>query len=88
MDLKKYLDSIPKHKKLDTRQVRSYLRQILEALLFCHMRGILHRDLKPQNLLIDEKGTIKVVDFGLARTFGIPVRAYTQEDGPSVVPGS
>ena len=44
-----------------------------------HMRRVIHRDLKPQNLLIDDKGAIKIADFGLGRAFGIPVRAYTHE---------
>jgi len=35
--------------------------------------------LKPQNLLIDEQGLVKLADFGLGRAFGIPVRAYTHE---------
>ncbi|XP_049514542.1 cyclin-dependent kinase 1 isoform X1 [Dermacentor silvarum] len=79
MDLKKYLDGFEKNENIAKPLVKSYLKQILEAILFCHQRRVLHRDLKPQNLLIDQKGTIKVADFGLARAFGIPVRVYTHE---------
>ncbi|XP_061394073.1 cyclin-dependent kinase 1 [Musca vetustissima] len=79
MDLKKYMDSLPPEKPLDSDLVRSYLYQITSAILFCHRRRVLHRDLKPQNLLIDKNGIIKVADFGLGRSFGIPVRIYTHE---------
>ncbi|EJW72003.1 cyclin dependent kinase 1, partial [Wuchereria bancrofti] len=39
----------------------------------------MHRDLKPQNLLVSAEGIIKLADFGLARAVGVPVRAYTHE---------
>lgn len=79
MDLKKYMDSLPSEKMMDSELVRSYLFQITAAMLFCHRRRVLHRDLKPQNLLINKEGIIKVADFGLGRSFGIPVRNYTHE---------
>jgi len=79
MDLKKYLDTIPQKEMMDKNLVKSYTYQILQAMLFCHQRRVLHRDLKPQNLLIDKNGSIKLADFGLARAFGIPVRVYTHE---------
>ena len=44
-----------------------------------HAYRVLHRDLKPQNLLIDSKGFIKLADFGLARSIGLPIRTYTHE---------
>jgi len=81
-DLKKLLDSAksnPVDEELWSNLVKSYLYQLLKAIAFCHVHLILHRDLKPQNLLIDRTGSIKLADFGLARTFGVPVRTYTHE---------
>lgn len=58
---------------------KSYLRQLLSGIAYCHAHRVLHRDLKPQNLLIDNRGNIKLADFGLARAFGVPVRNFTHE---------
>ncbi|XP_051863589.1 cyclin-dependent kinase 2 [Drosophila sulfurigaster albostrigata] len=77
MDLKKLMD---KKKDVFTPQlIKSYMYQIFDALNFCHTNRILHRDLKPQNLLVDTEGNIKLADFGLARAFNVPMRAYTHE---------
>lgn len=75
-DLKRYMDSV---KILRPALIKSYLYQLVNGVAFCHMRRVLHRDLKPQNLLIDKTGKLKLADFGLARAFGIPVRHYTHE---------
>lgn len=79
MDLKRYLDNLPEDEFIGKMLLKSYLYQILDALLFCHKRRVIHRDLKPQNLLIDSNGIIKLADFGLARAFIIPIRVYTHE---------
>jgi serine/threonine protein kinase len=60
-------------------RLQSYLYQLVRGIAFCHSHRILHRDLKPQNLLIDRTGNLKLADFGLARAFGIPIRQYTHE---------
>jgi serine/threonine protein kinase len=49
--------------------VQSYTNQMLEGLAYCHSMGVMHRDLKPQNLLVSKDGTLKIADFGLCRAF-------------------
>jgi cyclin-dependent kinase len=77
-DLKKVLDS-HQGQGLEPENTRSFLVQLLKGIAHCHHHRVLHRDLKPQNLLINLKGHLKLADFGLARAFGIPVRSYTHE---------
>ncbi|KAJ8025070.1 Cyclin-dependent-like kinase 5 [Holothuria leucospilota] len=76
-DLKKYFDSC--NGEIDADVVKSFMYQLLKGLAFCHSHHVLHRDLKPQNLLINKNGELKLADFGLARAFGIPVRCYSAE---------
>lgn len=56
-----------------------FLRQLLQGLAYCHAQLVLHRDLKPQNILVSRRGELKIADFGLARTFSAPVRSYSSE---------
>lgn len=79
-DLKKLLDQQPTHSTgLPFKLCKSYMWQILQGIAHCHAHRVLHRDLKPQNLLIDASGNIKLADFGLARSLSLPVRTYTHE---------
>ncbi|VUC38013.1 unnamed protein product [Clonostachys rosea] len=59
--------------------VRKFMWQLCQGIKYCHSHRVLHRDLKPQNLLIDKEGNLKLADFGLARAFGVPLRTYTHE---------
>ncbi|CAM0909528.1 unnamed protein product [Alopecurus aequalis] len=51
-------------------QVKCYMQQLLAGLQHCHERGILHRDIKGSNLLIDRRGVLKIGDLGLANYYG------------------
>lgn len=79
LDLKKYMESIPREQGLGPDIVKKFMLQLVKGTRYCHSHRILHRDLKPQNLLIDKEGNLKLADFGLARAFGVPLRTYTHE---------
>lgn len=78
-DLKKYMDNHGDRGALPPPTIKSFMHQLLKAIDFCHTNRVLHRDLKPQNLLINSKMQLKLGDFGLARAFGIPVNTFSNE---------
>jgi MAP/microtubule affinity-regulating kinase len=55
-----------KNKRLDEDDAKKVFRQIVEGLKFCHQRCITHRDIKLENVLLDEKGVVKLIDFGFS----------------------
>lgn len=71
MDLREVLEVRRKtfRQPLAFRFVQTIVRDLFGALVHCHTNGILHRDLKPGNLLVSSKGVIRLCDFGLARPF-------------------
>ena len=65
------LDSMLKEAgKLDSRAGLGICRQVLQALDCAHTKGILHRDVKPTNIMINDSGSVKVLDFGIAKILG------------------
>ncbi|XP_032828300.2 cyclin-dependent kinase 17-like isoform X2 [Petromyzon marinus] len=76
-DLKQYMDDCGNI--MHMHNVKLFLYQLLRGLAYCHKRRVLHRDLKPQNLLINDKGELKLADFGLARAKSVPTKTYSNE---------
>lgn len=95
LDLKKYMEALPVEDGgrgkplpegselgrlgLGDAMVKRFMSQLVTGIRYCHAHRVLHRDLKPQNLLINREGNLKIADFGLARAFGVPLRTYTHE---------
>nr|QND78266.1 calcineurin B-like protein-interacting protein kinase 9 [Nitraria tangutorum] len=59
-------DKIARSGKLKEDEARRYFHQLINAVDYCHSRGVFHRDLKPENLLLDRSGALKISDFGLS----------------------
>ncbi|XP_060216138.1 CBL-interacting serine/threonine-protein kinase 3-like isoform X3 [Lycium barbarum] len=59
-------DKIVNHGRMQEKEARKYFHQLINAVDYCHSRGVYHRDLKPENLLLHASGHLKVSDFGLS----------------------
>ncbi|KAG0368211.1 Cyclin-dependent kinase 10 [Mortierella sp. AD032] len=58
-------------------EVKCLMYQLLKGIEYCHDHFVIHRDLKLSNLLLNSQGILKIADFGLARSFGLPSRPMT-----------
>jgi len=64
---------------LTQSHIKAYMIMTLKGIEYLHRMWVLHRDLKPNNLLVNRNGVLKIGDFGLAKCFGSPSREYTHQ---------
>jgi cyclin-dependent kinase 7 len=64
---------------LTAGHIKRYMIMTLQGLEYLHTMWVLHRDIKPNNLLVDKNGILKIGDFGLAKFYGSPNRVYTHQ---------
>ena len=86
VDGKTLKEIITEHGRLSQATAVQIAIRILSALRHAHEAGVIHRDIKPQNILVDRQGYIKVSDFGIARMVG--TNSFVYEDGKQSVMGS
>ena len=74
-DLKQFMNN--SIGEIPIKTIKLFVYQLIMGLVHCYSRKILHRDIKPQNILIFDNYFVKLCDFGLARPSGIPAKQYS-----------
>ncbi|KVI06173.1 cyclin-dependent kinase G-2-like [Cynara cardunculus var. scolymus] len=74
-ELKGYMERMKQ--PFSQSEVKCLMLQLLEGLSFLHDNWVIHRDLKTSNLLLNNKGELKICDFGMSRRYGSPIKPYT-----------
>lgn len=69
---------------LDDEMLRDFLEQLTDALDFAHSQGVIHRDLKPQNILLADDGTLRILDFSIAKRLEAQTVYMTNQRGTPV----
>ena len=86
LDGRTFEDLLMKHGKFPPKDAVSLIRQALLGLGFAHRRGIVHRDVKPSNLMLTDSGIVKVMDFGIAKVTTAQSKTRTGMQASDVEP--
>lgn len=75
------LNYVRKRRRLQESVARAIFRQVVAGLAYCHSKGIVHRDMKLDNILLDARGNVKICDFGVSRLLRSAQETMTEQCG-------
>ena len=78
---KKMSKNISKQKIYSEKMAAEIMEKLVRAIAHCHENGVCHRDLKPDNILIDKNNEVKVIDFGLSKHLDSNIRSLKSRVG-------